>query len=542
MSAAFEELTMRHRMRKAGLVILVALGLAACGGGDRIDPNPDPAAVPVSSVTLSVEQDAVVVLTTLQLVATPRDGAGQALTGRTITWSSSDPALATVSASGQVTALRVGAVTITAASEGKTASALLSLVPLITVGRRLPTEFVGDTTLLRATLTDANGGVLSGTVTWRSSDETVATVTAHGVVTGASAGHATISAAADGAMGSAELVVLPHTSRTDREIGYLRTTIGPNATSLDELFLMQPDGSGAHRVSPEGQFVNEFEWSPAGDRIAAIYLEYNGQGKSGLYLLNPDRSGEQFVAALTGHARWSPDGERLALASGSPAHLYTVNRDGTSLRQITFTGGDQLAPEWSPDGRQIAYRQQTIFCNELWIVDADGANQHQIPVPSGMCNLAWSPDGKRIAFWSPNRGAVQTSGIWLVNSDGSDVRPLTPNCSVDGVCGGDRFYRYPVWSPDGHRLAFGSTGVVGYPSSLHLVEADGSNALEVATGPCCTETVVDAAWSPSGARLAFTSRKEAPFFYASIVVASAAGADTVTISAAESVRMPRWRP
>lgn len=127
--------------RRAGLLV-VLVGLAACGGGDPTQPAPPappppppppPPPAPVASVVLSETAPVMVPQGTLQLTASPRDAQGNTLAGRTITWTTSAQTVATVSASGLVTAHALGNATITATSEGQSGIAQLSVVQGATV-------------------------------------------------------------------------------------------------------------------------------------------------------------------------------------------------------------------------------------------------------------------------------------------------------------------------------------------------------------------------------------------------------------------------
>ena len=170
--------------------------------------------VPVASVTVNPATASVQVGQTVQLTATPQDANGNSLPGRTITWSSGSTAVATVSASGLVTAVAAGAATITATSEGQSGSATItvSTVPVaaVTVSPATASVQVGQTVQLTATPKDANGNPLSGrTVTWASSNTAVATVSASGLVTGKTAGTATITATSEGKSGASAITVTP---------------------------------------------------------------------------------------------------------------------------------------------------------------------------------------------------------------------------------------------------------------------------------------------------------------------------------------------
>ena len=171
--------------------------------------------VPVAAVTVSPASVSVLQGQTVQLTATPRDANGNPLTGRVITWQSSDNTIATVNGSGLVTGAGPGGpVTMTATSEGQsgTASITVSGVPVasVTVSPASASVPAGQTVQLSATLRDANGNILTGrSVTWASNNTSVATVTGTGLVTGKVAGSATITATSEGQNGTAAITVTP---------------------------------------------------------------------------------------------------------------------------------------------------------------------------------------------------------------------------------------------------------------------------------------------------------------------------------------------
>jgi len=170
-----------------------------------------PSPLPVASVSLAPSSVTVTVGGTVGLVATLTDANGSTLAGRTITWASSNPGVATVNGSGVVTAAAVGSATITATSEGQSGTATVSVttVPVasVTVSPTTVSMQAGQTVQLSAMPKDANGTALSGrTVTWASSNVGVATVSG-GVVSGVAAGSVTITATSEGQSGTATVSV-----------------------------------------------------------------------------------------------------------------------------------------------------------------------------------------------------------------------------------------------------------------------------------------------------------------------------------------------
>src|SRR5207247_2332462 len=146
--------------------------------------------------------------------STPKDGNVNPLSGRVVTWASSNTSVATVSSSGLVTGKVAGSATITATSEGQsgTASITVTTVPVasVTVTPASASVNEGKTVQLTATPKDANGNPLSGrTIAWSSSNTAVATVSTSGLVTGKVAGSATITATSEGQSGTAAITVTP---------------------------------------------------------------------------------------------------------------------------------------------------------------------------------------------------------------------------------------------------------------------------------------------------------------------------------------------
>src|SRR5215207_7988446 len=188
---------------------LGVLGLTSCGGGDDGTAGPPS---PVASVSLAPESPQLTVGQTLALTATPRDQAGNALTGRAVTWSSNNADVATVSAAGLVTALALGDAIVSATSEGVSGSATAHVAPApVALVRVTPSTLdlaIGQTGALAAAALDAAGNVLPGRVAvWASADEAIATVSDAGVVTGVGAGGIAVRATIEGKSSTATVTV-----------------------------------------------------------------------------------------------------------------------------------------------------------------------------------------------------------------------------------------------------------------------------------------------------------------------------------------------
>lgn len=187
---------------------LVLGALLACGSDGPAPPVPV-RSVDVTPALLRLQLEG---QPTGQLTATARDAGGQTLTGRTITWESLQPAVATVTAAGQVAAVGVGTTTVRATADGVagTATVEVTLAPvfLVFVSLGSATLDVASTMTATASLRDSTGNVLTGRVVqWSSSNAAVASVNTAGVVTGLTAGTASIIATSEGVAGMAQVRV-----------------------------------------------------------------------------------------------------------------------------------------------------------------------------------------------------------------------------------------------------------------------------------------------------------------------------------------------
>ena len=254
---------------------------------------------PVASVDVTPSPASMVVGTTLQLTATPKDAAGNALTGRTVTWGTSDATLATVDANGLVTGKAVGGpVTITATSEGKSGSSAVTVnaVPVasVDVSPTSGTIQVGATLQLTATPKDADGNPLAGRiVTWTTSDATLATVDATGLVTGkAAGGPVTVTATSEGKTGTAAITVIP-VPVASVDVTPATATIGVNATV--QLTATPKDANGNALT---GRAVT---WATADANIATVDANglVTGKAVGGPVSITATSEGKSGTSAIT---------------------------------------------------------------------------------------------------------------------------------------------------------------------------------------------------------------------------------------------------
>jgi uncharacterized protein YjdB len=205
-----------------GSVTLVGAGsanISASAGGLTVSIPAHATAGTIRVFAVSVTPSTVTLNpgNTAQLSAAAMDSAGNTLAGTTITWSSSNPSVATVSTSGLLSAVAVGSAVITASGGGKSATANVTVVAQspasvasVAVSPTTASVITGRTTQFTATVKDSVGNVLGGrAITWSSNNSNVATVSSTGLVTGVASGTVTISAASGGQQGTAHITVDP---------------------------------------------------------------------------------------------------------------------------------------------------------------------------------------------------------------------------------------------------------------------------------------------------------------------------------------------
>jgi len=258
------------------------------------------------------------------------------------------------------------------------------------------------------------------------------------------------------------------------EIAFVSDRDGNN-----EIYVMNPDGSGLTRLTNHPARDGSPDWSPDGQRIAFASNRDGpdpqncgriGQPSCGweTYVMNADGSGltrlTNLGALVLGDLTWSPDGSRIAFSfsPGGLINIYVMNVDGSGQTQLTNDlHGASLAPAWSP-GRQIAFYSLRDDGNqEIYVMHADGSSQIRLTCDSASdITPTWSPTGDRIAFVSGSQPRVDADwGIYVMNADGSGRTRLT-----DGGLGS-----VPTWSPDGTRIAFGRDG------NIYVMNVDGSD-------------------------------------------------------------------
>jgi len=478
---------------------IIAALIACSDSSDASDPVGTPR--PVATVAVTPTANALVVGQTSALAATAKDANGNVIAGRAVRWSTSNASIATVSAAGVVTAVAQGNATVSAAVEGKTGQADVTVSPVPAASVRLtPRTAVlepGATRQLTAVALDADGNVLEGrAIEWTTDAPAVATVTATGLVQAVAPGYADITATIEGKSSTTSVTVTTPEPAEQYDLVYERRGFN----GLGEIRRLSP-GTGVSTNVPllaafPGAYVRDATPSPDGTRIAFTFA-------------------------------WYPEG-----TSQLDGEIYVSAIDGTNMTRLTNAEGMDDQPTWSPDGTRIAFRSVRSGHSDIWVMGANGTGQTNLtndflPATSTEHSPAWSPDGSRIAYASDIDNFAYVK-LWTMRADGSDKRRVLP-----ATAGTDVIDMEPTWSPDGSKLAFRRIG-----------NSDSDILIVTLSTQAVTRIHMDGvqsypAWSPDGASIAFSSSHENPMSDIYTMKPDGTGLVRLT-SGVDSHWRPRW--
>jgi Tol biopolymer transport system component len=279
--------------------------------------------------------------------------------------------------------------------------------------------------------------------------------------------------------------VFPALSRDGRRIAFVRTGF-PGDPFDPQIWIMNADGSRPRKLAgPRPLSTHPTRWSPDGSRIA--FATGRSESESAVAVVRVDGSGLGNIENASDPS-WSPDGGRVVFLSDlSPEFrvgartISIANADGSARRVVYRLGdfeGRPHAPVWSPRGALIAVAFYQGPGYALYVIDAESGARLQLS-PNGYYP-SWSPDGRRLAF-SNHRG------VWVT----SVARPNPRR--VVGTKGWQP--RRPSWSPDGRWIACVTNRfLLVVNAQTGRVRVVARNAREGGAAPL---------WSPNSRRIIF---------------------------------------
>jgi TolB protein len=174
---------------------------------------------------------------------------------------------------------------------------------------------------------------------------------------------------------------------------------------------------------------------------------------------------------MTFSPRFSPDGKYIifSMATGGNTDIYrTLAAGGGRLERLTSSPAIDTGASYSPDGSRIVFESDRSGSQQLYVMNADGSNQHRISFGAGRYGSAsWSPRGDLIAFTRIGGGF----NIGVMGVDGSNEKILTHGWQDEG----------PSWSPNGRVIIYFGTGQGSGRTDLRSVDLTGDNDRAVPT-------------------------------------------------------------
>src|SRR6187551_830468 len=267
--------------------------------------------------------------------------------------------------------------------------------------------------------------------------------------------------------------------------------VSSESTPFGDAIEVNAAGDGATPVLPLGvALAGPVVPSPDGTRLAYTTALYD-VGPD-FILARPGGADEHLIAPTFRELApdWSPDGSQVAFtervsteSQPTGSFVDVVNADGSNVRQIA--SGDQ--PVWSPDGQWIAYTRRGS--SMAFIIHPDGSSNYQIeqdtsPWSFPVWSAAWSPDSKHLAIAAGRR-------ILVVPPVGADRRELAEGYYPSGL----------AWSPDGATIAFVGSEPGSGARSVFTVAAGGGVPQKIVASSSFFGVPGFTSWSADGSRL-----------------------------------------
>ena len=235
----------------------------------------------------------------------------------------------------------------------------------------------------------------------------------------------------------------------------------------------------------------------AGIASSEICFSAGELGNKEIYVADYDGAS---VARITGHnsisikPEFSPDGRMVAYLSYKDhfPFVYIYDRGTGASRALSKRIGLNHAPAWAPNGRTLALCLSKDGNTEIYLKNADGTGERRVTSNRASdTSPAFSPDGRYIVFVSDRSGRPQ---IFAMTNRGAGVRRL----SYQGGSSYD-----PAWSPDGQRIAY-AVDKPGDGLEIYVMDADGRNSQRMTQSVGANESP---SWSPDSRHIIFSSSR-----------------------------------
>jgi Tol biopolymer transport system component len=266
----------------------------------------------------------------------------------------------------------------------------------------------------------------------------------------------------------------------------------PLQNGIHQIYGINADGSGNKKIIDAAIGLNHHDISPDATQFACVGYMDAGFNTWSIHTFNADGTGLTRLTTTSNvedsEPAWSPDGSQISFTRIYPnqngrEELWIMNADGSNQHYIGVEG---FAAKWSSDGLRFVYSANISDNYDIYTCKVDGTDIQQLTsTPVNEWFTVWSPDDSFIAFNAYPTGDYSASEIYIMEANGNNLTRLTDNTTSDG---------YPRFSPDGSLISF-THDLSSQQWEIFIMNTDGSNVRQVTDSPSGI-TAINAVWRP----------------------------------------------